>query len=143
MPRTKLADTEKIEAQVAKAKSPTDTFVEYAAWLKENAGVNVSATNAQIVSRLYGEFQAQNRENGSPRSRTAAGTVAPKPAKPVAKAKVGEAVTDPGAKTKPAPGRRGAAAKPAASKDVKAGTAKPSTPRSGRRGKVESVEAPY
>lgn len=151
MPRTKVEGQDLIDAQVAKAQSPTETFVEYSAWLKEKAGVTITPRVAQISSRLYGQFQQENRDNGGSRVKSNTGTVAPKAkaAKTPATKSDGEASTDPGEETtkakpaakrgaKPAPvrGNAKATAKPAA--------AKPSAPRSGRRGKVaDAVEAPY
>lgn len=144
MPRTKLEGDDRVAAQVEKANKPSEAFVEYSEWLAEHAGVKITAKNAQLVNRLYGEFQAYNRENGGGRSKTGTGVVAPRPAAPKASGKTGKTVapTDPGVDTtvgdKPAkPARRGAAAKAPASKPA-------ATPRSGRRGKVAAAEdAPY
>lgn len=149
MPRTKLEGDDRVAAQVEKANKPTEAFVEYADWLQEHAGVKISAKNAQLVNRLYGEFQAYNRENDGTRSKNGTGVVAPKPAAPRASGKTGRGVapTDPGVDTsvedKPAkPARRGAAAKPAASS--KPASKPAAAPRSGRRGKVAAAEeAPY
>lgn len=140
MPRSALTGDELVASQIEKSKKPTDTFKEYAEWLGGH-GVKISAANAQAVSRLYGVFQAENRDAGTGRSR---GTT-----KPVTKPKVNEQPADldevdeaevATPAKKPAAKRRGASADnvtPPAKKPAAA-------PRSGRRGKpAADVEAPY
>lgn len=129
MPKVEGADL--ISTQVDKAKQPTETFKEYSAWLLENTGVKVSATNAQLVSRLYSEFQKQNREAGTGRAR---GRVRPEAAKPVSD----EAAAADATVATPNKRVRKTAAKAPASKTAAKPAGRP------RRGKVvASEEAPY
>lgn len=136
MAREKLDRTDYIASQIERAKKPTEIYTEFAAWIADNTGVSIKPAHLQIGGRLYMEFQKENRENGTGRSRGSA--------KAVAKPKVNEQPADldePVAKTEVAtPNKKvPARSKPVAKVPAKAG-AKPGP----RRGKVAaSEEAPY
>lgn len=116
-----------IEKAIEKSLEPTPTFVEYGEWLEANVpGVEFDLQQVILAMRLYGKFQAHNRENGGTRTRQA---------------------TSPGttpAKTKTAaekPATKSTRGKPAA----KAETPAAAKPKSGRRGKVatDTEDAPF
>lgn len=117
-----------IEKAIEKSLEPTQTFTEYGEWLEANVpGVDFDLQQVILAMRLYGKFQAHNRENGGERTRAATSPGTTKAAaKPATKAAAKPAA-------KPARGKA-AAEKPAAA-----------APKSGRRGKVatDTEDAPF
>jgi hypothetical protein len=122
---------EDIQKVIDKADEPTETFTEYHAFLEDVTGLEFDIKQVILSMRLYGKFQAHNRETGGTRTRAAKSPGTTKTPTKAASKPATEATPKQTAAAKRGATKAAAAAKPA--------------PKSGRRGKpaTDPEESPF